>query len=137
MSRSTDVFDTLRYVNTYQYGPYNPSIASSASSSMSSVWSDAGSQSSDDSSIHSGASDSEQSEAYCQAQQYLIQNLACNGDKLTSWSQPAVAPIHHQHPRRTTSAPRNGPPSLVRQCDRKVNFVDGLVGREYNAAILR
>lgn len=94
---------------------------------MSSVWSDAGSQSSDDSSIHSGASDSEHSETFCQGQQYLSQNSACNGEQSSNWSQPSVVPNHNQHPRRSAAAPRNGPPTLVRQCDRKVNFVDGLV----------
>src|SRR5277367_2260520 len=55
------------YVSSYHDGPYNPSLASSASSSSASVWSDVASQSSDDSSVHSGGvgSESDISDTYC------------------------------------------------------------------------
>ncbi len=62
----------------------------------------------------------------------------------------AVAPESRQHPRRTqrltevdpqkggstASCPRP-PPSLIRQCERKDNFVDSLVGKLTGGSILR
>ncbi|KAF4624913.1 hypothetical protein G7Y89_g13256 [Cudoniella acicularis] len=126
--------DSPPYITLYRNGPYSSSIASSASSSSASVWSDAASQSSDDSSVTGASSDSEIAETYCPPS-FTNTNNACeqNISVATYWPKqrlPAeVAPEKRQHPRRTsvgTSQPRC-PPSLVRQCDRKVNFVDSLV----------
>ena len=64
-------------------------------------------------------------------------------------SDDAVVPDLRQHPRRTkpsaqrdqkhgtsaTDCPRP-PPTLVRQCNRKVNFVDNLVGKLINSALV-
>jgi hypothetical protein len=125
--------DSPPYIASYQNGPYSSSIASSASSSSASVWSDASSQSSDDTSV-SGAfpSDSETSETFCCTTQEQEQGITV----ATYWPKARkatdVALEQRQHPRRTSIGAhgRTGcPPSLVRQCDRKVNFVDSLVGK--------
>ena len=137
--------DSPPYISSYQNGPYSSSIASSASSSSNSVWSDASSQTSDDSS-HTGApSDSETSESYCYTSQpapsFTAANTVCesNTSIATYWQKhqlPAEVPSEQrQHPRRTSvgSTSRTGcPPTLVRQCDRKVSFVDSLVGKRYH-----
>lgn len=127
------------YVSSYD-GPYNSSLASSASSSSASVWSDVASQASDDSSLHSGVtSDSEISDSYCctsQPPSYQPIPNNCDQNTTTSVCWPktiptSLVPDQRQNPRRTgtSSTSRSGcPPSLVRQCDRKVNFVDSLVG---------
>jgi hypothetical protein len=138
------------YITSYRNGPYSSSVASSASSSTASIWSDAASQSSDDSSV-TGTSDSESAEAFCPYQSTASSfksssHLPCeqSNSVATYWPKhklPAeVAPEQHhqqqqqqrQHPRRTSigAQARSGPPpSLVRQCDRKVSFVDSLVGK--------
>jgi hypothetical protein len=133
--------DSPLYIPSYQNGPYSSSIASSASSSSASVWSDASSQLSDDSSVTGTSSYSETSEAYrCTSQpapSFTTANNTCEQSIsiATYWPKHKLpveaAPEQRQHPRRTSvGAPtRTGcPPSLVRQCDRKVNFVDSLVG---------
>jgi hypothetical protein len=124
--------DSSPYISAYRNGPYSSSIASSASSSSASVWSDASSQSSDDSSV-TGAfpSDSETletSETYCCTTQEQGITVATYWPKQRKAAD--VTPEKRQHPRRTSvgTQGRTGcPPSLVRQCDRKVNFVDSLV----------
>ncbi|KAH7037439.1 uncharacterized protein B0I36DRAFT_66175 [Microdochium trichocladiopsis] len=97
-----------------QNGPYNASIASSASSSQTSVWSDAASQSSDDTSISTASSEVfENTESY-----------------FKSAPRSEVPQELRQNPRRTRvgASTRSGcPPVLVRQCERKHNFVDNLV----------
>ncbi|KAI9729501.1 MAG: hypothetical protein M1818_008501 [Claussenomyces sp. TS43310] len=127
------------YVSSYHDGPYNSSLASSASSSAASIWSDAASQSSDDSSVHSSgvSCDSEVSDSYCytnQQQHQTTQDVCEQGVAAVScWPKSIAtnhAPEQRLHPRRTCTAAtvRSGcPPALVRQCDRKVNFVDSLV----------
>lgn len=134
------------YISSYHDGPYNSSLASSASSSSASVWSDVASQSSDDSSIHSGGAGSESdiSDTYCctsQPSSYRPPQQSICESRATAtvcWPKSiltSVAPEQRQHPRRTSLGPvaRLGcPPSLVRQCDRKVNFVDSLVGKLKN-----
>ena len=130
------------YISSYHDGPYNPSLASSASSSSASVWSDVASQSSDDSSIHSAGAGSESDipETYCFTSQPSYQPThhdICDSGITTTTHWPksvlaCVAPEQRQHPRRTNTgavARLGCPPSLVRQCDRKVNFVDSLVGK--------
>lgn len=132
--------DSPPYIASYQNGPYSSSIASSASSSSASVWSDAASQSSDDSSVTGPTSDSETPEPYCCTRQpapsFTTASNVCEQSVsiATYWPKHSLptetAPEQRQHPRRTSvgSTSRTGcPPSLVRQCDRKVSFVDGLV----------
>lgn len=127
--------DSPPYIASY-HGPYGSSLASSASSSSASVWSDASSQTSDDASV-ACSSDSDPSETY----NYNIQSrAACTSSSntceqgisvATYWPKhkvlPGCAPEQRQNPRRTSAS--RCPPSLVRQCDRKVNFVDSLVGK--------
>ncbi|KAI0124746.1 cyclin [Xylariales sp. AK1849] len=128
--------DSLAFVKSLHNGPYNSSIASSASSSSASVWSDASSQHSDDTSISAITSDSsEHCGAYClNSQPSEITHDQANST--SSWAGQAsqasveVSQELRQNPRRTsssTSARPGCPPALVRQSDRKVNFVDNLV----------
>jgi PHO85 cyclin-5 len=132
--------DSSPYITSYRNGPYSSSIASSASSSSASVWSDASSQSSDDSST---TTDSEILDTYCSTSQpppsFTSASTVCELPLVaTYWQKQKVSadvsppPELRQHPRRTSvgATSRTGcPPSLVRQCDRKVNFVDSLVGK--------
>ncbi len=129
--------DSPPCITSYRNGPYSSSIASSASSSTASVWSDTASQSSDDSSV-TGSSDNETSETYCCTSQPAPSFTTCEQgiSVATYWPKHKVqvegAPAQRQHPRRTSvgSTARTGcPPTLVRQSDRKVNFVDSLVGK--------
>ncbi|KAI0894383.1 hypothetical protein F4806DRAFT_498165 [Annulohypoxylon nitens] len=124
--------------NSSQNGPYSSSIASSASSSAASVWSEASSQSSDDTTISACASDSSEqcaSYSYARLSRPSRSEVACSQISLnTCWPtqpQPAEVPQElRRNPRRTNSGAttRSGcPPPLVRQSDRKVNFVDSLV----------
>jgi hypothetical protein len=130
------------YISSYHDGPYNHSLASSASSSSASVWSDVASQSSDESSVHSAGAgpESDAPETYCctsQPSYEPTQHNICDSTVTltTCWpksTSTSIAPEQRQHPRRTstsTVARLGCPPSLVRQCDRKVNFVDSLVGK--------
>lgn len=128
------------FITTYHDGPYSSSLSSSASSSCASVFSDAASQSSDDSSVHSGgSSDSEQSDAYCRTTRQSSYQSLDQCDVITPttecWPKSVLAssvPQKRPHPRRTSklaSRKARSPPSLVRQCDRKVSFVDSLVGK--------
>ena len=123
-------------------GPYEPSIASTASSSQVSVFSDSASvQSSIASSISDDfrSSQEEARERLCalaQSQSYYVPA----DFKAPGATQQACAPSYaditsvpseqRQHPRRC-SLPRNQkPPPLVRQAERKLNFVDNLVGKQ-------
>ncbi|KAI1212621.1 uncharacterized protein F4807DRAFT_343137 [Annulohypoxylon truncatum] len=126
------------FINSSQNGPYNSSIASSASSSAASVWSEASSQSSDDTTISACASDSSEqcaSYSYTRLSRPSRSDVACSQISLnTCWpAQPQQAEVPQElrrNPRRTNSGAttRTGcPPPLVRQSDRKVNFVDSLV----------
>ncbi len=141
--------------------PYSPSLASTASSSSSSVFSlDAPSS---QSSVSSSAgwsssawnSENENENQYFTSRHISQQSNTSSSDEeviITSYlpcSQiraqlptEAVALKSRQHPRRTqrlnsyesqdgktvSSCPRP-PPSLVRQSERKENFVDSLVGK--------
>lgn len=119
--------DSLGFIKTFRNGPYNSSIASSASSSAASVWSDASSQSSDDTSLSATSSDSsEQCDSYC----YSQRATASQSEAICNQTRIEVPQELRKNPRRTSSSTtsRTGlPPALVRQCDRKVNFVDSLV----------
>ncbi|KAI1505002.1 hypothetical protein F5X99DRAFT_333252 [Biscogniauxia marginata] len=130
--------DSLEFMKSLQNAPYSSSLASSASSSSASVWSDAPSQSSDDTSISATSSDSsEQCDSYCYSQQRISSQtitISTQAASRSSWSRPSqrveVPQGLRQNPRRTSSgaATRTGcPPALQRQSDRKGNFVDNLV----------
>jgi hypothetical protein len=123
-------------------GPYEPSIASSASSSQTSIFSDAASaQSSVASSVASSVSDdfrNSQEDArdrYCAPAQLQHKHIADVQLSHTSQHQLSYADVtsvpsqQRQHPRRSSLAKNQRPPPLVRQADRKVNFVDNLVGK--------
>ncbi|KAG9258684.1 cyclin [Emericellopsis atlantica] len=107
------------FVQPVRNNIYNSSISSAASASTASIWStaSASSQGSDDSSIFDGpvtsqASDSDSCDSF----------LSRKGI-----NQPSVVPTElRQNPRRS-AAGRAAPPLLVRQSDRKVDFVDNLV----------
>ncbi|KAI1452137.1 hypothetical protein F4805DRAFT_471107 [Annulohypoxylon moriforme] len=126
------------FINSSQNGPYNSSIASSASSSAASVWSEASSQSSDDTTYSACSSDSSEqctSYSYARLSRPSRSDVTCSQISLnTCWpTQPKQAEVPQElrrNPRRTNSGAttRTGcPPPLVRQSDRKVNFVDSLV----------
>lgn len=128
-----------------QYGPYSSSIASSASASTSSVWSgfDSASQTSDDASL-STSSESDSCHSYF-ASRGSSTSISTDHelpgrrpDVLSRQRQlQQVAPVPvvpselRQNPRRTAAVAGGAgcpPPLLSRQPDRKVNFVDSLVG---------
>ncbi|KAH8882744.1 hypothetical protein GQ53DRAFT_665434 [Thozetella sp. PMI_491] len=102
--------------------PYSSSLATSASSA--SVWSDASSQHSDDTSITAPTSESDESSSLF----YTHAPETCWA-KHTQIQSDAPSELR-RNPRRTShsATSRTGcPPPLVRQADRKVNFVDNLV----------
>lgn len=118
-------------------GPYEPSIASSASSSQASIFSEAEST---QSSVASSISDDfrsqedarERSCAQAQLQQKHIIDAQLSQARQQQLSYADVTSVpsqQRQHPRRCSLAKNQRPPPLVRQADRKVNFVDNLVGK--------
>ncbi|KAH8676993.1 hypothetical protein BGZ61DRAFT_360675 [Ilyonectria robusta] len=113
------------------YAPYNSSLAASASTSTSSVWSDTASQSSDDTSVSAHSSDSDSCESYCFSKQASSTDNALKFRRHAQKAQVEAVPAElRQNPRRTSTGPHARaacPPTLVRQSDRKVNFVDSLV----------
>jgi hypothetical protein len=129
-----DVSPASRYPTNY--APYASSIASSATTSVASLWSDALSQSSDDTSASAHSSDSESCDPLTHLKQTwpaesCLRNRPVQQHRhlppLVTQALPAEL---RQNPRRSapSSQPRaGGTPSLVRQSDRKVNFVDNLV----------
>lgn len=158
-SESSSVF-----MNPSQH-PYTSSIASSASSSSSSVFSaDSGSSQASVSSASSssiqfvwGTDDRTSYSPVADDTPQHVTSLQTGeapddvfkpATSATSRIDTAVVPDLRQHPRRTkplaqqdqkhgtavTDCPRL-PPTLVRQCDRKVNFVDNLVGKLVNSSV--
>ena len=121
-------FDSPALINTHQYAPYSSALATSASASSTSVWSDSASQTSDDSQSSALTSDSDSCESYCFSKPTtrVFQKTVH-----ASHEHADAVPVGlRQNPRRSSSSSttRNGcPPTLVRQTDRKVNFVDNLV----------
>lgn len=116
---------------------YSSSYTSSASSSLASasVWSgsDTASQTSDDASTSTASSDNDP------WQSVFLQAIRRRPEAPSQQQPTAPIPIPaaavpaelRQNPRRTASSSGSSgchPPSLVRQSDRKVNFVDSLVG---------
>lgn len=131
------------------YGSYAPSVTSSVASSQLSVFSDTGSA---QSSIASSYSDdfrlSQEEASQACAPAYLEQQtkaghaIAAEHQRLqctlkAQYVQPApsyadvtsVPSEQRQHPRRSSVARKSKPPPLVRQFERKVAFVDNLVGK--------
>ena len=149
-----DAFKRPPLHNTQNNHPYSSSVASSASSSSSSIFSsDAhSSQSSAPSSsksvLHTGW-DTEHSASLSTADYQIASIIPEPQDGGVSTTRPfvpreclsedAVAPELRQNPRRTQAPGQddvlNGcftarpPPALIRQCDRKDNFVESLVGK--------
>lgn len=147
------------FVNPIQNVPYNyPRLANTASTSTTSVWSDILSLHSDDSNPSTVASDSDSpnsSNSFDSCDPYCFSNPSNSQSSVSSIEslcEPAVklvdpwqkqpiqqAPVQveipaelRQNPRRTSNSAitRTGcTPTLVRQVDRKVNFVDNLVGK--------
>ena len=135
----------------YYPHPYTASIASSASSSSSSVSSLDGvsSQGSISSSSASSVDVILENEVSGESQAAgLASGISSESGShcfrsgrgcAPKVADAAVAPELRQNPRRTyhaahsssgsTSTCARAPPSLVRQCERKVNFVDNLVGK--------
>ncbi|KAJ6444115.1 G1/S-specific cyclin Pcl5 [Purpureocillium lavendulum] len=118
-----------------RYAPYNSAISASASTSTASVWSDTASQSSDDTSISTNTSDSDSCDSYCLSKRATAtaSEKAANFRRslLQRETETSVPAELRQNPRRTAGshARSAAPPALVRQSDRKINFVDNLVGR--------
>lgn len=137
--------DSLPFIRTSIFnGPYHTSLSSSASSSTASVWSDASSQLSDDTTLTAPTSNSsEPCDSYCHSQpsvSFPAPDVSCDQVKATaSWMrqtqlQTAVEVPRElrQNPRRTSNgavAKAGRRPVIPRQSDRKVNFVDNLVGK--------
>ncbi|KAF6520991.1 hypothetical protein HZS61_015249 [Fusarium oxysporum f. sp. conglutinans] len=115
------------YNPSSHYAPYNISIASSASTSTTSVWSDTTSQISDDSSLSAHSSDSDSCDSYF-SRKAAVADCSLNLRRRVQKTQTEALPTElRQNPRRTSNARAACPPALVRQSDRKVNFVDSLV----------
>ncbi|KAI0548515.1 hypothetical protein F4679DRAFT_320664 [Xylaria curta] len=118
--------DSLNYTaRSLEDGPYEPSLASSASSSQTSIFSEPSSQASD-TTISTSSDSSQQCDSWHFSQQtnsYRVDS-ACDASQITE-----IAQAFRKNPRRTNSSAitRNGPPTLARQSERKVNFVDNLV----------
>ncbi|KAI1755773.1 hypothetical protein F4782DRAFT_368079 [Xylaria castorea] len=119
--------DSLNYTATsFEDGPYDSSLASSASSSSTSILSESSSQASDNTSISASSDPSQQ----CDPWHFSQLANSCRVDSTCGSSQNIeIAQAFRKNPRRTHSSgtTRNGPPTLARQSERKVNFVDNLV----------
>ncbi|PYH34039.1 putative G1/S-specific cyclin Pcl5 [Aspergillus neoniger CBS 115656] len=120
-------------IRTAYAHPYASSVSSSASSSSSSVFSLDGL--STQSSISSTATNPVdviwENEGEYQAGGRAL--AAANGARgylrgvVPKATDPAIPPELRKHPRRTNSSCTRPPPCLLRQSERKVNFVDNLV----------
>lgn len=120
--------DSLSFNNSH--GPYNTSLSSSASSSASSICSDASSQQSDDTTISAITSDSSDLCAPACFGALRADASTSAWAKQVTQSSVDVPQCMRQNPRRTSTSSVTStrcPPALVRQGDRKVNFVDNLV----------
>ncbi|KAI8950424.1 hypothetical protein F4801DRAFT_345583 [Xylaria longipes] len=119
--------DSLNYTaGSFEDGPYDPSLASSISSSSTSIFSEPSSQASDNTSISASSNSSQK----CDPCYFSQPANLCRVDSACASSQNTeIAQAFRKNPRRTHSSgtTRNGPPTLARQSDRKVNFVDNLV----------
>ncbi|GAB0132066.1 hypothetical protein EsDP_00000514 [Epichloe bromicola] len=119
--------------STSRYAPYSSVLSHAASTSSASVWSDGASQSSDDTSISANTSDSDSCDSYCLSKRAATtaQNVVNYRRSLHERGTKTVPAELRQNPRRSAPGTHAGrgsrPPALVRQSDRKVNFVDSLV----------
>ncbi|KAG9242135.1 cyclin [Calycina marina] len=112
--------DSSPYVSVYPNVPYSYSIASSASSSSASVFSQ----------------DDVLSQSSCDSETYecpQVPFISANGlyeQSLPAWPKQKLSveipAEQRKHPRRSSSA-GCPPPALVRQSERKITFVDSLV----------
>lgn len=131
-------------------GPsYEPSLASTASSSQASIWSAGSVSSSIASSVsddfRASQDDAARDKAYAQAQ---ISHLPSQQQCWPIWEEAGVeAPAQANcpsyaavtsvpteqrvNPRRCSLGRNQKPPTLQRQCERKHNFVDNLVGESF------
>lgn len=132
---------------------YEPSLASTASSSQPSIWSAPSVSSSIASSIsddfRASQDDAARDKAYAQAQiSHLPSQQQCwpiweeagvdSAPKArgTSYADITSVPAEQrQNPRRSSLSRNQKPPTLQRQCERKINFVDNLVG-EFKLIVL-
>ncbi|KAM0333439.1 hypothetical protein ACHAQA_002101 [Verticillium albo-atrum] len=102
--------------SSYLNDPYSSSLDSTGSASSASAWSAASSQSSTDTSP-TASSDSDSCDSYPTVR-----------PSAPGVQAPVAIPAElRQNPRRSNGAGARAPPALVRQSDRKVNFVDTLV----------
>lgn len=128
---------------------YEPSVASTASSSQASIWSARSVSSSIASSIsddfRSSQDDAARDKAYAQAQiSQLPSQPQCwpiweeastesCGERSSTYADVTSVPSEQrQNPRRSSLSRNQKPPTLQRQCERKVNFVDNLVGKHHS-----
>ncbi|KAF9879465.1 g1 s-specific cyclin [Colletotrichum karsti] len=124
--------DSSAFVSTYGNGMYSSSLESLGSASSGSVWSALSSQSSTSTSP-TNTSDSDSADSYClsrpQARDTAVRFTSPWAKRPVQQAPVAVSAELRQNPRRTgASSTRTGaPPTLVRQSDRKLNFVDNLV----------
>ncbi|KAG7152372.1 G1/S-specific cyclin pas1 like protein [Verticillium longisporum] len=102
--------------SSYLNNSYSSSLDSACSASSARAWSAASSQSSTDTSPNT-SSDSDSCDAYPST----LRSVACDQ------APPAIPAELRQNPRRSNGSGSRAPPALVRQSDRKVNFVDTLV----------
>ncbi|KAG6057040.1 hypothetical protein E4U17_001728 [Claviceps sp. LM77 group G4] len=133
-----DAHDSSAFVATstsrcFQYSSTS-TLSYAASSSSVSLWSDAASFASDDSSILANTSDSDLCDSFLLSKrasataQYAVNSES--GHSLQQRDHEVLPAELRQNPRRSAPSSHPGracPPSLVRQSDRKLDFVDGLV----------
>ncbi|KAL2149925.1 hypothetical protein VTH82DRAFT_7601 [Thermothelomyces myriococcoides] len=142
-------FESTTSIHHTRNAPYNLSLATStSSSSASSFWSDTSSQHSDDSVSTAQTSYSDSRDSYFLSRRLSVSSQTAAGSLGGScepasrlrnpWAKNHVPPLAitelpaelRQNPRRTSNSTvsRTGrPPSLVRQSDRKLSFVENLV----------
>lgn len=141
-----NIYEPSSSIHSLRHGPYYPVLATSASSSSASLWSDVSSQHSDDSSSTADSQDSSYFSCAPTSSQTSVSSFGSVCESLSNphdpWAkyqaqqqqpQTELPTELRQNPRRTSNSTtsRTGrPPSLVRQADRKVSFVDNLVGKE-------
>jgi len=134
-------------------GQYEESVGSSAPSSQDSIFSDSSAQSSIASSIsddfRSSQEDIRQQQAWLarptglgacsdhERPKMLCPLKAQQAAQAPSYADVTSVPsVQRQHPRRSSWEKKQKPPPLVRQCERKINFVDNLVGKLDNISIM-
>lgn len=141
----------IQYTSVYPSSSLAKSASiASASDTSSQIWSDSLSQTSDDSSASSATSQSDSCDSQCgrilpRDSGAAVAEIHAQS-RISSWARaqnqqqqllhvdvPVSAELR-QNPRRSASGATSRigcPPTLVRQADRKVNFVDSLVGKPY------